>query len=107
MCEKNGEIPKGPRPILAATFENKMVSFTGPVDKQESGGSWFTGICTDPDFKRRGIATALFNLLMQEFIQIGASFSSIFTGEDNRARRIYERTGFKPMRKWSVMAKDI
>ena len=96
-----------PRPILAATHEGHIVGFTGPVDKQESGRGWFTGICTDPVYERRGIATVLFNLLMQEFIAKGASFSTLFTGRDNHAQRLYLRTGFQVVRRFSVMSRSL
>ncbi len=92
-----------PRPILAATHDKHIVGFTGPVDKQESGRGWFTGICTDPLFEKRGIATVLFNLLMQEFIAEGAAFSTLFTGNDNHAQRVYLRAGFRIARRFVVM----
>ncbi len=103
----NGKIPKGPRPILAATCERRIVAFTGPVDKQDSGRGWFSGICTDPEFERRGIASVLFNLLMQEFIQEGAAFSTLFTGDDNHAQRIYKRAGFRVARRFAIMQKSL
>ena len=92
-----------PRVILAATHKNSMVGFTGPVDKQPSGRGWFSGICTDPLYAGRGIATVLFHLLMQEFIDIGASFSTLFTGETNHAQGIYRKAGFCPVRRFAVM----
>lgn len=94
-----------PRVILAATVPGHIVGFTGPVDLQPSGRGWFTGICTDPDYQGRGIATVLFHLLMQEFIQIGASFTTLFTGEGNPARRIYERAGLGVVRTFATMKK--
>lgn len=96
-----------PRPILAATHEGYIVGFTGPVDKEESGRGWFTGICTDPEYERRGIATVLFNLLMQEFIQEGAAFSTLFTGQDNHAQRLYLKTGFQVVRRFAIMSKPL
>lgn len=96
-----------PRPTLVATHEKSIVAFTGPVDKQESGRGWFTGICTDPLYEKRGIATVLFNLLMQEFIAEGATFSTLFTGDDNHAQRIYQKTGFCVARRFVVMDRDI
>lgn len=96
-----------PRPILVATHEKRIVGFTGPVDKQESGRGWFSGICTDPLYERRGIAFVLFNLLMQEFIAEGALFSTLFTGDDNHAQRLYLRTGFHVARRFVVMDKAI
>ena len=96
-----------PRPILAATHQGYIVGFTGPVDKEESGRGWFTGICTDPEYERRGIATVLFNLLMQEFILEGAAFSTLFTGKDNHAQRLYLKTGFQVVRRFAVMSKSL
>lgn len=96
-----------PRPILAATHEGHIVGFTGPVDREPSGRGWFTGICTDPEFEKRGIATVLFNLLMREFIQVGALFSTLFTGDDNHAQRLYLRTGFEVKRRFAMMKKSL
>lgn len=96
-----------PRVILVATEGDHIVAFTGPVDKQESGRGWFTGICTDPEYERRGIATVLFNLLMQEFILEGATFSTLFTGDDNHAQRLYDRTGFRVVRRFAILRKDL
>lgn len=96
-----------PRPILAATVPGHIVGFTGPVDKQESGRGWFTGICTDPLYEKKGIATVLFNLLMQEFIAEGASFSTLFTGDSNHAQRLYNRTGFDVVRRFVVMSRSL
>ena len=94
-----------PRPMPVAVYKEYIVGFTGPVDREPSRRGWFSGICTDPEFERRGIATVLFNLLMQEFILIGADFSTLFTGDTNHAQRIYLRTGFRPVKRFAVMRK--
>lgn len=107
MLPDPGKIPAGPRPMLVATHEGHIVAFTGPVDKQLSGRGWFCGIFTDPMYERRGIASVLFNLLMQEFIAEGAAFSTLFTGEENHAQRIYLRAGFRVVRRFSVMEKGL
>ena len=99
----NGKIPKGPRPILVATCNGHIVAQTGPLDLQESGRGFFTGICTDPLHERRDIASVLFNVLMQEFIAEGAQFSTLFTGDSNHAQKIYKRAGFQVVRRWCVM----
>ncbi len=100
----DGRRPAGPRPMLPAVHEGQLVGFTGPVDLQQSGRGWFTGICTDPLFEKRGIATVLFNLLMQAFVDEGAAFTTLFTGVTNHARRIYERAGLRPVREFALMA---
>jgi len=96
-----------PRPILAATHDGYIVGFTGPVDLEPSGRGWFTGICTDPMYEKRGIATVLFNFLMQAFITEGASYSTLFTGVENRAQHLYLRTGFRVVRRFAVMSKPL
>jgi ribosomal protein S18 acetylase RimI-like enzyme len=96
-----------PRPILAATHEGHIVGFTGPVDREPSGRGWFTGICTDPEFEKRGIATVLFNLLIREFIREGALFSTLFTGDTGHAQRLYLRTGFEIKRRFAMMKKSL
>ena len=107
MLPDPGKIPAGPRPLLVATHEGHIVAFTGPVDLQKSGRGWFCGICTDPMYERRGIASVLFNLLIQEFIAEGASFSTLFTGETNHAQRIYQRAGFRTVRRFGIMEKTL
>ena len=96
---------ENPRPILAAVCDGHIVGFTGPVDRQENGRGWFTGICTDPLFEKRGIAGVLFNDLMGEFIKVGAAYSTLFTGTENHAQRLYLKTGFRPARYFAIMKK--
>ena len=103
----DGVRPAGPRPLLTAVHEGQIVGFTGPVDRQQSGRGWFTGICTDPLFERRGIATVLFNLLMQAFVQEGAAFTTLFTGADSHAQKVYRRAGLRPVREFALMALDL
>ena len=97
---------ENPRPILAAVTGGHMVGFTGPVDRQENGRGWFTGICTDPLYEKRGIAGVLFNDLMGAFIRIGAAYSTLFTGTENHAQRLYLKTGFRPARYFAIMKKQ-
>ncbi|HSK68245.1 MAG TPA: GNAT family N-acetyltransferase [Candidatus Limnocylindria bacterium] len=118
MCDRVGseywrkvlrdELAKeSPRPILAATVPGHIVAFTGPVDRQESGRGWFTGICTDPQYERRGIATVLFADLMEQFLRAGARYSTLFTGVENHAQRLYAKAGFRAARHFAIMNKDL
>ncbi len=100
----DGIRPAGPRPLLTATHGPDIIGFTGPVDLQRSGRGWFTGICTDPDWGGRGIASVLFNLLMKEFADEGAAFCSLFTGAENHAQKIYLRAGLRITSRWAVMS---
>lgn len=103
----DGIRPQGPRVLLTAVKDGQIVGFTGPVDRQQSGRGWFTGICTDPLFERRGIATVLFNLLMQAFVKEGAAFTTLFTGADSHAQKVYRRAGLRPVREFALMALDV
>lgn len=96
-----------PRVILAGVSGKHIVGFTGPVDVEPSGRGWFSGICVDPEYGQRGIATVLFNDLMREFIDAGARFSTLFTGVDNHAQRLYARTGFKTVKTFAIMKKSL
>ena len=100
----DGIPPRGPRTLLTAVHNGQIVGFTGPVDLQKSGRGWFTGICTDASYEGRGIATVLFNLLMEAFVREGAAFSSLFTGLGNHARKVYERAGMRPVRQFNLMS---
>lgn len=103
----DGRRPSGPRTLLTATHGENIIGFTGPVDLQRSGRGWFTGICVDPLWQGRGIATALFQLLMEEFHAEGAAFCSLFTGRDNPARRIYERAGLRVAARFCAMEREL
>lgn len=103
----DGQRPGSPRPILVATCDRHIVGFTGPVDIQKSGRGWFTGICVDPAYGRRGIGEVLFHLLMQEFVDEGAAFTTLFTGLENHAQKIYLRAGLRAAAHFAVMVKPL
>ena len=103
----DGNPPQGPRTLLTAVCGGQIVGFTGPVDLQKSGRGWFTGICTDTAFERRGIATVLFSLLLEAFVQEGAAFCTLFTGAENHARKVYERAGLHPVRQFNLMSMPV
>jgi ribosomal protein S18 acetylase RimI-like enzyme len=96
-----------PRPFLAATYHRSIVAFTGLVDRQPGGRGGFVGICTDPLFEKKGIATVLFNLLMREYVQIGAQFCTLSTGDTNHAQRVYRKAGFRIVRRFAAMQRNL
>lgn len=60
----DGIEPAGPRTLLTAVADGRIVGFTGPIAVQQNGRGWFTGICVDPDYGCRGIGRLLFRLLL-------------------------------------------
>ena len=49
----------------------------------------------------------LFNLLLQAFREEGAQFTTLFTGMENPAKKIYTEAGLRPARAFTLMAKPL
>ena len=102
------EIPeageKGQR-LLVALKGDQVAGFAGPVYPEETGRGYFSGIGVAPEFEGKGFGTLLFYRLCREERQAGAAYMSLFTGEENPARKIYERAGFEVRRTFDVMKK--
>ncbi len=103
-----GEIAKGKnaRPILIASHHRKIIGFTGPLDVERSGRGFFAGIGVDREYRGKKISKVLFCKLCISLQQMGADFMTLFTGEQNPARNIYEAAGFKIVRTWADMRKE-
>lgn len=95
------------QPIVAAVDMKKdglVVGYTGPLDQVKEGdgirGS-FCGIGTHPDYRGKGIATQIFCGMCRHHSAHGATFMSLYTGETNPARYVYEAAGCRPAVRWS------
>lgn len=58
------------------------------------GAGGIAGVCTDSDYRRKGIVTNLMKQALNYTKQSGASNSALFTDLDIPAHRIYSRFGF-------------
>lgn len=102
-----------PLPLLVAEDASigggkaKAVGFTGPVFVQESGRGYLFGIGVHPDYRGHGLGKLLFATLCNANKAAGATFMTLFTGENNPARNIYEGAGMKIARCFSCMRKEI
>lgn len=94
-------------PVLIVEDGDRACGFTGPLHVQPSGRGYFAGIGIHSDYRGRGAAKALFSALCSELKTMGAEFMSLFTGETNPARNIYEAAGFRIVRCWTDMKKEI
>lgn len=97
---------EGGRNILVPVKEGRVCGFTGPLDVEKSGRGYFAGIAVDEGVRGKGVAKVLFCELCTGLKNEGASFMTLFTGEQNPARKIYEAAGFQIVRSWADMRKE-
>lgn len=95
------------RPVVVALKDQVVKGFTGPLDLQPSGRGYFQGIGVHSEERGQGIATVLFSKLCGGLKEIGARYMTLFTGETNPARKIYEDAGLSVVKSWSNLRKTI
>ena len=95
------------QPIVVAVDETaggQVIGYTGPLSQVREGcgirGN-FCGIGTHPDYRGKGIGTLIFCEMCRHHSENGATFMSLYTGENNPARRVYEAAGCRPVARWS------
>jgi len=106
----SAEIPEAGRKgmdLLVGLSGNVCAGFTGPVYPEDTGRGYFAGIAVGPRFEKNGLGTLLFYRLLQREKEVGSQYMSLFTGEDNHARMIYLGAGFRIVRTFSVMLKEL
>lgn len=95
------------QPILIASHEGIIIGFTGPLRVQQSLRGYFAGIGVHSAYRGLGVGKVLFAALCKELSHLGAHYMSLFTGEQNQARKIYEREHFVIVRSWANMRKEL
>lgn len=103
----NAARPDGGRPLLIVAHGARVCGFAGPLDVQPSGRGYFAGIGVHSAYRQRGAGKALFSCLCMNLQDIGAQFMTLFTGESNPARNIYESAGFRIVKCWAGMRKTM
>ena len=106
----SAEIPAAGREgkeLLVGLLGDTCAGFAGPIYPEETGRGYFSGIGVAPEHQGNGLGTLLFYRLLQREKELGAEYMSLFTGEENPARRIYSGAGFTPVRKFAVMEKPL
>ncbi|MCI8401919.1 MAG: GNAT family N-acetyltransferase [Lachnospiraceae bacterium] len=104
---ENAALPGGGDPLLIVNWNGKAMGFTGPLSVQESGRGFFCGIGVHKDCRGNGAGKALFAYLCAGLKDMDARFMTLFTGETNPARNIYEAAGFHIVRTWADMRKEL
>jgi len=106
----SAEIPEAGRTgmdLLVALEGNVCAGFTGPVYPEKTGRGYFAGIGVGPSFGKKGFGTLLFYRLLKREKETGAQYMSLFTGEENHAGNIYLGAGFRVVRRFAVMLKEL
>ena len=106
----SAEIPaagKAGLDLLVALKGNLCAGFTGPVYPEETGRGYLAGVAVAQQYERNGLGTLLFYRLLQREKEVGAKYMSIFTGVNNRAKEIYMKAGFRVVRTFAVMRKEL
>ena len=106
----SAEIPaagKAGLDLLVALRGNVCAGFTGPVYPEETGRGYLAGVAVAQQYERNGLGTLLFYRLLQREKEVGAKYMSIFTGVHNRAKEIYMKAGFRVVRTFAVMRKEL
>nr|WP_028610850.1 GNAT family N-acetyltransferase [Paenibacillus harenae] len=94
-------------PVVFAAKEGQAAGFAGPVIRQPNGRGCFAGIGVHPDHEGNGLGTVLFFKLCEAFRAIGTPYMSLYTGSANPAARIYEKAGFRTVKTFAVMRKEL
>ena len=98
-------------PIVVAVALNAdglVVGYTGPLSVSGTPGRGnFCGIGVRTEYRGRGIGKPVFCEMCARHRDGGADFMSLYTGEDNPARNIYESAGFRIARSFSDMRKAL
>ena len=84
--------------LLVPTINNLVIGFTGPLMVEKSMRGYFAGIGIHSDYRGHGLAKVLFSKLIMGLKEMGAHYMTLFTGENNPARRMYENEGFEIVR---------
>lgn len=93
-------------PVVMADFRGEAVGFAGPVIRQESGRGYFAGIGVRPEHEGHGLGSILFFKLCEAFRNIGTEYMSLYTGSTNPAIKIYEKAGFRTVKKFAILRKE-
>ncbi len=94
-------------PVLIVEHKGKVCGFTGPLTVQDSKRGSFCGIGIHSEYRKHGAGKVLFSALCKGLKDQGAEYMTLFTGENNPARNIYESANFKIVRTWADMRKEI
>jgi len=107
LITANVEDEEGGAPVLIASDNGKIVGFTGPLRVQDSKRGYFAGIGVHSEYRSLGAGKVLFTYLCKVLKDLGADYMTLFTGDTNPARRMYEANDFQIVKSWMDMRKAL
>jgi GNAT superfamily N-acetyltransferase len=103
-----------PEDVLIAVVDGKPVSHVNLEFKQLHHGegvylktAGVSSVCTDSDYRKKGIVTHLMRLALERGQREGFSDASLYTGLDIPAHRLYQRLGFVDIMTWRTYTRYI
>lgn len=93
--------------IVVAVKDSRVIGYTGPLIVSPAGRGTFCGVGVHTDYRSYGIGKVIFSTLCYGLKEMGTEYISLFTGEENPAKFMYESIGFMLVRKFSCMRKKL
>ena len=82
-------------PTLVAEYEGKVIAFaTNDIHWEEEDNFYIELLLTHPNYRGLGAGTSLIKECIRRAVDKGFNVVSLHTWANNRAMRLYERTGF-------------
>lgn len=106
MKEVKGYAEQG-APLLVAVYEGSCVGFAGPIIRQANGRAFFCGIGVHPSHEGHGLGSVLFFRMVEAFQVAHCEYITLFTGENNPAKGIYEKAGFHTEKQFAILRKEL
>ena len=98
---------ENPRPIIIVEKDGEILGFTGPLHTEASGRGSLSGVGIHPKAQARGLGKTMFCTLCEKSKENGATFMTLFTGSENKARNIYLYAGLKIVQSFAIMRKEL
>ena len=85
---------------MAIFVEDKIVGFA--LLSLDGNDGWIAGACIDPNYRRKGLFTALMHIELDVARLVGLKRAYLEVLEQNHARKIYQSVGFVQTRQLNI-----
>jgi len=85
---------------MAILVENQIAGFA--LLSLDGTDGWIAGACIDPEYRRKGLFTALMRIELEVARRIGLKHVYLEVLEQNHARKIYQSVGFERIRPLNI-----